>query len=595
MRACAAIVVSLGLLAGILPSAVGAERPASSVPRPRLQVINGSGQPVDVFWLKTDSERVPCGSVAPGKDTVITTTIGHRFAIVGRKDKAQATVTSELPVQGFRFQPGRKDGGPPFYTQVTSAHGYPIVASGRVSQYALKEAAFLVDMMLARRPDLREVMIKSGSRLCVMAHDEFTTDLPEFAHLGEERMPGFPGLSGKEYWDARARGTGGSETDPYCSCAEENLLGYAGDPYAAECILIHEFAHNIHLRGMVNLDATFDARLKAAYDRGMKAGLWKGKYASVNHHEYFAEGVQSWFDNNRSNDHDHNHVHTRKQLIEYDPGLAAMCREVFGDTVLKYTKPATRLRGHLAGYDPAKAPKFAWPERLGKAREQIAARARERDTQANGCPAREIAGWKVHVSRKLLEQDGATTRRALDLLQAQLEEIARVVPKAPLAELRKVPLWVSPEYPHVRPRAEYHPSADWLRGHGRDPAMAKAIEFTNTRIFDKETRRMPVFVLHELAHAYHDRVLGFDNPAVDAVYRQAMADKLYDAVRRNDGKTVRAYAATNAKEYFAETTECFFGRNDFFPFTREELKKHDPRMYELLERIWLRGDVPRAK
>jgi len=39
---------------------------------------------------------------------------------------------------------------------------------------------------------------------------------------------------------------------------------------------------------------------------------------------------------------------------------------------------------------------------------------------------------------------------------------------------------------------------------------------------------------------------------------------------------MRAYAMNDAKEYFAEETEAFFGRNDFYPFTREELKKHDP-------------------
>ncbi|MBE3134323.1 MAG: hypothetical protein IMZ55_12690, partial [Acidobacteria bacterium] len=106
------------------------------------------------------------------------------------------------------------------------------------------------------------------------------------------------------YWDARARGQGGSETDPYCSVGEENLLGYPGDPYDKECILIHEFAHNIHLRGMVNVDPTFDTRVKATYDAAMKAGLWKGKYASVNHHEYFAVGVCAWYGHNRFNDFD---------------------------------------------------------------------------------------------------------------------------------------------------------------------------------------------------------------------------------------------------------------------------------------------------
>ena len=103
-----------------------------------------------------------------------------------------------------------------------------------------------------------------------------------------------------------------------------------------------------------------------------------GTYASVNHHEYFAEGVQSWFDDNRVDDHDHNHVHLRSQLVDYDPRLAGLCREVFGDTELKYTKPATRLTGHLSGYDPAAAPRFAWPERLAEARRRIHEHAQER-------------------------------------------------------------------------------------------------------------------------------------------------------------------------------------------------------------------------
>lgn len=259
----------------------------------------------------------------------------------------------------------------PFYAKYVSASGYPIVSSAKVSDYALKEAAYLVDMLLAQRPDVREAMIKSGSRLIVMAHDEYTTDVPEHAHL-----------TPKDYWDVRARGLGGSQTDPVCSCGEENLLGFAGDPYSTECILIHEFAHNIHLRGLVNVDPTFDERLERAYKAAMEQGLWKGKYAAVNHHEYFAEGVQSWFNNNRENDHDHNHVNTRAELKEYDAGLAALCQEVFGQTELVYTKPATRLQGHLAGYDPASAPTFRWPDRLRAAQREIVEKARQRSRAA---------------------------------------------------------------------------------------------------------------------------------------------------------------------------------------------------------------------
>ena len=137
----------------------------SDAPRPRLQIINGSRQPIDIFWLKSDTERVPNGSIAPGKNTIITTTLGHRFLIVANDEKETATVTSDVWVQAVRFEPASKDGVPAFYAQRIDANGYPIVASATVNPYALQEATYLVNMMLAKRPDVREAMIKSGSRL----------------------------------------------------------------------------------------------------------------------------------------------------------------------------------------------------------------------------------------------------------------------------------------------------------------------------------------------------------------------------------------------------------------------------------------------
>ena len=209
-----------------------------------------------------------------------------------------------------------------------------------------------------------------------------------------------------------------------------------------------------------------------------------------------------------------------------------------------------------------------------------------------GRQTKSLEGWTVHVSDELLEKDKAATGRALELLTVQLQEITRVVPAAAVAELRKVPLWFSPEYPDVQPRAEYHPGAGWLRENKRDPAMEKGIEFTNVRIFERETKRMPNFALHELAHAYHDRVLpkGFGNAEIKAAFEKAKTAGLYDRVeqRFGDGRSanVRAYAITNPMEYFAECSEAFFSTNDFFPFTREQLAKHDPEMFALLKTLW---------
>ncbi len=83
-------------------------------------------------------------------------------------------------------------------------------------------------------------------------------------------------------------------------------------------------------------------------------------YAGKNQAEYFAEGVQCWFDTNRTMDHDHNHIHTRDQLKAYDTGLAKLCEKVLGDSEWRFVSPRMRAgKDHLLGYDPAKSPVVA--------------------------------------------------------------------------------------------------------------------------------------------------------------------------------------------------------------------------------------------
>ena len=127
--------------------------------------------------------------------------------------------------------------------------------------------------------------------------------------------------------------------NPVVSCGEENLLGYPGDPYPNENIFVHEFAHAIHGTGLSTMDPTFDQRLCTAYEAAVERGLWKDTYAATNHGEYWAEGVQCWFDDNAPADALHNGIRTRAQLEEYDPALADLCREVFGDREWRYTRP----------------------------------------------------------------------------------------------------------------------------------------------------------------------------------------------------------------------------------------------------------------
>lgn len=242
----------------------------------------------------------------------------------------------------------------PFYKQWIDVEGLPVVASAKVNPYAVKEAGWLIRQMIGHRGDILQALAKNNVRFAVMAHSELTTEIPEHSDL----QPDY-------YWDRRARGLGSTPARPAVSCGEENLLNYSGDPYSTENILVHEFAHAIHQMGLRTVDPEFDDRLKTIYDVAVEKGLWENTYAITNRAEYWAEGTQSWFDTNRANDDQHNHVDTRDKLKVYDPALAALLTEVFGDTDWRYTQAITRLHlSHLQGFSPEASPKFEWPPEL---------------------------------------------------------------------------------------------------------------------------------------------------------------------------------------------------------------------------------------
>jgi hypothetical protein len=91
-------------------------------------------------------------------------------------------------------------------------------------------------------------------------------------------------------------------------------------------------------------------------------------YAHKNRSEYWAEGVQCWYNTNRTMDHDHNHIQTRKQLMEYDPVLAKMCEDVLGSGEWRFVSPRERAgSGHLTEFDPKKSPRVEDPEHIKEA------------------------------------------------------------------------------------------------------------------------------------------------------------------------------------------------------------------------------------
>jgi hypothetical protein len=207
---------------------------------------------------------------------------------------------------------------------------------------------------------------------------------------------------------------------------------------------------------------------------------------------------------------------------------------------------------------------------------------------------RGIEGWTVHIDDRLLSDgDKQLGDHALRILANRLYDIKHVVPADKVAHLQRIPIWIDKNHGKLRP-AQYHPSAGWLKANGYSAALAKCVHIPVAADFASvnHQRIQPWSLMHELAHAYHDQVLGFDHAEIQAAWARFRDSGKYKSVLHINGKKTTHYGLTDPKEFFAEMTEAYFGHNDFFPFNRAELQQEDSETFALLTRIW--GSARRA-
>ena len=205
---------------------------------------------------------------------------------------------------------------------------------------------------------------------------------------------------------------------------------------------------------------------------------------------------------------------------------------------------------------------------------------------------KDVEGWSVLVEPSLLEGEHAEVgQKALVALANHLQRVKYIVPAERVEQLQKLPIWL--EYHNEKLGSmQYHPDRGWLLANGHDPRLVNHVHLPRAeQLYDRHTwAKHPYVVLHELAHSYHDQVLSFDNPEIIETFEAAKKAGIYENVLLFTGKKVRHYGLSNHKEYFAESTEAYFGVNDFYPFVRAELKEHDPAMFNLLVKLWGKVD-----
>ncbi|MGV3774621.1 MAG: prolyl oligopeptidase family serine peptidase [Verrucomicrobiales bacterium] len=201
---------------------------------------------------------------------------------------------------------------------------------------------------------------------------------------------------------------------------------------------------------------------------------------------------------------------------------------------------------------------------------------------------RNVEGWQVQVDERLLSgPDEPLGTHSLRLLASRLYDLKSLLPADKLPVLQKYTIWLDLSHGKLV-SAQYHPSAGWLRDNGYSEKLAKCVHIPDAQHWSNAHHHkiQPWSILHELAHAYHDQELSFNNPEIKKVWESFKTKESYQKVLHRGGGKQKHYALTDPMEFFAEMTEAYFAENDFYPFNRAELQDAEPEVYHLLQRAW---------
>lgn len=225
----------------------------------------------------------------------------------------------------------------PYYTKFTWAREFTVIGR-EASDEALLKANDTIRKMFAYRHDILKALIADGVKLVVLGRTERLADLPEVKRSGVQVLP-------------NARFLGYRPEIKLLVVGEENVLGAPGAEQGGDCEIIREFAKafyqvtclrpvdpNWNNRGrdvqqyelrVKRLDIQFDERLRRIFQSAMDKGLWTTPPAASDRVEYWASGVQAYFDAGPGirSSRSVSLPRTRESLKSHDPELYALVNE----------------------------------------------------------------------------------------------------------------------------------------------------------------------------------------------------------------------------------------------------------------------------
>jgi len=197
----------------------------------------------------------------------------------------------------------------------------PIVSGIGVSDVALQQAKIACAVVTKTLPiSVLNMLRKQRIYIVIFGNNEYP-----------DALPGWPSnLDAKRY----AGGYGPNMPGATCGIHEGDILNNSFDRYPAENIVIHEFGHAVKNFGLEKIYPDFKDKIDNLWQKAKDTGLWRNTYAISNADEYWAEGIQTYFNLNTKGpvggDGIHNEIYTRAQFKTYDPDFFNLLDQIYG-------------------------------------------------------------------------------------------------------------------------------------------------------------------------------------------------------------------------------------------------------------------------
>lgn len=198
--------------------------------------------------------------------------------------------------------------------------------------------------------------------------------------------------------------------------------------------------------------------------------------------------------------------------------------------------------------------------------------------------------WTIYLEQSLVDTDKAYADKALNKLEQNLNEIIAKLPPTAAQQLKKLDVYLMKgEKSGVNEGGmSYIRPGEPSNYHYLDPRWQHAIVVYSAKTLmyldEMWTKKA---LMHELAHAWHISNWPQRHPPIYNAYLNAKNKGLYRNIEDYKGRKIEAaYAIKNQMEYFADLSAMYFVGGNYFPYSKNGLKKYDLMGYGMVNSIW---------